>query len=130
MYINDLPPALSLETLREVTARDTVYQGLMVAVKEGRKLTDRSTIPYMSVWTELVELEGLLSRGEKIVIPEGRHKDHDMELRDWVVDLGHSAHQGENATKRQLRLTLWFPGMDKQWRGGSGPACHAMPGQR
>ena len=36
-----------------------------------------------------------------------------MELRDWVVDLGHSAHQGEDATKRQLRVRLWFPGMDK-----------------
>ena len=85
----------------------------MVAVKKGRKPTDRDMIPYMSVWTELGVLEGLLCRGEKIVIPEGRHKDHDVELRDWVVDLGHSAHQGEDATKRQLRLRLWFPGMDK-----------------
>ena len=30
-----------------------------------------------------------------------------------MVDLGHSAHQGVNATKRQLRLRLWFPGMDR-----------------
>ena len=29
------------------------------------------------------------------------------------MDLGHSAHQGEDTTKRQLRLRLWFPGMDK-----------------
>ena len=36
-----------------------------------------------------------------------------MELRDWVGDLGHSAHQGEDATKRQRRLRLWFPGMGK-----------------
>ena len=34
-------------------------------------------------------------------------------LRDWVVDLGHSAHQGVDTTKRQLRVRLWFPGMDK-----------------
>ena len=50
-------------------------------------------------------------RGERIVIPEGRCATNDMALRDWVVDLGHSAHQG--VTKRQLRVRLWFPGMDK-----------------
>ena len=37
VYINDLPPALSLETLREVVAQDTVYQELMEAVKKGKK---------------------------------------------------------------------------------------------
>ena len=92
VYINDLPPALSLEMLREVAAQDPVYQGLMEAVKKGRKPKDRSMTPYMSVWTELGVLEGLLCRGEKIVIPEGRHKDNDVELRDWVVDLRRSAH--------------------------------------
>ena len=30
-----------------------------------------------------------------------------------MVHLGHSAHQGVDATKRQLRLRLWLPGMDK-----------------
>ena len=29
-----------------------------------------------------------------------------------MVDLGHSAHQGVDATKRQLRVRLWFPGID------------------
>ena len=45
VYINDLPPALSLETLREVAAQDMVYQGLMDAVKKGRKPKDSSMIP-------------------------------------------------------------------------------------
>ena len=31
----------------------------------------------------------------------------------WVVELGHSGHMGINATKRLLRMRLWFPGMDK-----------------
>ena len=38
---------------------------------------------------------------------------NNVALRDWVVDLGYSAHQGVDATKRQLRVRLWFPGMDK-----------------
>ena len=55
----------------------------------------------------------LLCRGERIVIPEGRHEKNDMELRDWVVDIGHSAQKGVDATKRQFRVSLWFPGMDR-----------------
>ena len=34
-------------------------------------------------------------------------------MREWVVDLGHSGHMGSAATKRLLRLRVWFPGMDK-----------------
>ena len=36
-----------------------------------------------------------------------------MALRDWVIDSGYSEHQGVDATKRQLRVRLWFPGIDK-----------------
>ena len=36
-----------------------------------------------------------------------------MLLRKWVVDMGPSAHHGMNAIKRQLRVRLWIPGMDK-----------------
>ena len=58
-------------------------------------------------------VEELVGRGGIIVIPEGRHQKNDMELRDGEVDIGHSAHQGVDATKRQLRVRLWFPGMDR-----------------
>ena len=52
-------------------------------MKKSRKPTDRSRIPYTRVWTEQGVREGLLCKGEEIVIPEGWHKDHDVELRDW-----------------------------------------------
>ena len=45
VFIADLPPALSLEVLKEVAAQDRVYQELIVAVKEGRKPTDRDMVP-------------------------------------------------------------------------------------
>ena len=35
-----------------------------------------------------------------------------MELREGVVDIRHSAHQGVETTKRQFRVRLCFPGMD------------------
>ena len=50
-----------------------------------------------------------------------------MALREWVVDLGHSVHKGVDATKRQLRVRLWFPGMDRavERRVSSCLACQA-----
>ena len=48
------------------------------------------------------------------MIPEGRVAGDQTTLREWVVDLGHSAHQGIDATKRLLRHRLWFPGMDRE----------------
>ena len=49
----DLPPALSMEVLREVADRDKVYQKLKAAVKEGKKPKDRDLVPYTAVWEEL-----------------------------------------------------------------------------
>ena len=62
VFIADLPPELPLEVLREVAAQDEVYQRLKVAVKQGRKPTDRDMVPYMAVWEELGVLEELLCR--------------------------------------------------------------------
>ena len=109
----DLPPALSMEVLREVAEQDEIYQKLKAAVKEGKKPKDRDLVPYMAVWEELAVIEELVCRGERIIIPEGQCTTNNVALREWVVDLGHSAHQGMDATKRQLRVRLWFPGMDR-----------------
>ena len=79
---------------------------------KGKKPTDRDLVPCVAVWGEFKVIEELVCRGERIVIPEGLCTKN-VALRDWVVNLGHSAHQGVDATKRQLRVRLWFPGMDK-----------------
>ena len=47
------------------------------------------------------------------MIPQGNLPEDEGNLREWVVDLGHSGHLDTAATKRLLRLRLWFPGMDK-----------------
>ena len=61
--------------------------------------------PSLSIEMVQEVVQGLVCRGETLVIPEGRHCRYDVPLREWV-----GAHQGENATKRQLRVRLWFPG--------------------
>ena len=86
VLIANLPQALQPEVLREVVARDKAYQRLMEAMKKDRKDTDRDKVPYKAVRRELGVLEERLSRRERIVIPEGRHKDYDMDLREVVAE--------------------------------------------
>ena len=127
VFIADLLPALSLEVLKEVAGRDEVYQRLMVAVKQGRKPKDQDMVPYMAVWEELGVVEELLCRGERIVILEGRYEKYDVELRDWVVDIGRSAHQGRPPPRGSSGSDSGSQGWTGPWRGESAPACPAKP---
>ena len=126
----DLPPALTAEMIRKAVKEDKVYRDLKESVRSGNKSTDPRLGPYMSVFPELAVIKGLVTRGERIVIPEGRVAGEEATLREWVVDLGHSAHQGVDATKRLLRLRLWFPGMDHEVErivGGCLPCQASVP---
>ena len=66
------------------------------------------------------------------MIPEDRVAGEETTVREWVVDLGHSAHQGVDATKRLLHLRLCFPGMDykiERILGGYLPCQASVPPQ-
>ena len=69
--------------------------------------------------------EGRAERHQDEGDGDDEHQGQGDELRDWVVDIGHSAHQGVEATKRQLRVRLLFPGMDRVVEH-----LPAMPSQR
>ena len=75
----------------------------------------------MSVFPELAVIKGLVIQGERIVVPEDRVAGEETTLREWEVDLGHFEYQDVDATKRLLRLRLWFPGMDHEVERGVSP---------
>ena len=60
--------------------------------------------PYTSLISELSVINGLLLRGERLVIPK--------KLQKKIVDAVHEGHQGITKTKSLLRSRVWFPGMD------------------
>ena len=113
MILSDLPPALTEKKIQEVAQKDEKYQQLKSAVQAGKKPDDPNLTAYTSVWNELAVINGLICRGERLVIPQGDLSEDEGTLREWVVDLGHSGHMGMAATKRLLRQRLWFPGMDR-----------------
>ena len=61
---------------------------------------------YRSVRFELNEYDGLVLRGNRIVMP--------VVLREYVVKLAHEGHQGISKTKQRLRSKVWWPSMDKE----------------
>ena len=115
VIFTDLPTAVSEEIIKEAGHKDPTYKAVMQAVKEGRKPVDRSLKQYTnaSVWPELSVIDDILCRGERIVVPSAHLPQYGGNIRDWVVEIGHSSHMGMNTTKRLLRHRLWFPEMDK-----------------
>ncbi|KAG1699379.1 hypothetical protein GQR58_005524 [Nymphon striatum] len=61
---------------------------------------------YRVLKEELSEIDGILLRGDRIVIPKS--------LRSRVVAIAHEGHQGVVKTKSLLRTKVWWPGMDKE----------------
>ena len=57
-------------------------------------------VGYTSVWKELSVMEEIVCFEERIVILDSSLPQHEVGLRDWLVDLGHSTHQEVDAIKR------------------------------
>ena len=61
---------------------------------------------YRSISTELNEVDGVLLRGNKLVIPRV--------LRQRVIELAHEGHMGIVKCKQRLRTKVWWPGIDRE----------------
>lgn len=62
--------------------------------------------PFVKIIVELsVCGEGLISRGEKCIPPQGLHFE--------LFKFAHEGHLGQTLTKRRLRENYWCPGMDQ-----------------
>ena len=79
-------------------------QSIVKALTENS--LSRCSMAYQSIATELSQVDGVLLRGQRIVIPAS--------LRNRVVELAHEGHQGIVKTKQRLRSKVWWPGIDKQ----------------
>ena len=63
--------ALTLDMLQEAVGRDPDYQDLIDKIRAGQKPYTASALhEYRNVWQELRMLDGLVMRGDKIVIPQ------------------------------------------------------------
>lgn len=94
-------------TWTESVAQSRQCEEIRVVLEAVRKNDFGScTTSYKSVSTELWDVQGVLLRGSRIVMPGS--------LRDKVIQLVHERHQGIVKTKQRLRTKVWWPGIDSQ----------------
>ena len=107
IYVNrvvddHLPPAVTRDVLREATAQDDTLRKVMQDLERGQ--CRKGLTGYEQVFAEICEVDGMLMRGEQLIIPK--------ELQAVVVQIAHEAHFGYDKTLNILRQDTWFPGIE------------------
>ena len=106
IYVNRLveeqiPRAVTKEMLTSETSKDKELTQLMEDISRG--VCRNSLTRFSRVFEELSTVDGLVVRGEQLVIPKG--------LQAIVIQLAHEGHMGYEKTLNTLRQSVWFPGM-------------------
>ncbi|XP_062535632.1 uncharacterized protein K02A2.6-like [Armigeres subalbatus] len=99
------PAALTIEEIEAATKSDDELQAVKDAIFSGHWDSVPAEFRTATIKDDLTTFGELVLRGDRIVIPK--------ELRDKLIELAHSGHQGCTAMKAQLRAKIWFPLMDK-----------------
>ena len=102
----------SLAKIKAATALDetlvTLRQTILNGWPEHRAEVDQSIRSYFDYRDEMSVHDGVILRGERIVIPQT--------LRSEVKNSVHVGHMGINSCLRRARETLFWPGMSKDIR--------------
>ena len=96
--------AVTLPILAEYT--DKEYKQLLEDVQKGQmSVTTTKLTGIKECFAELSVNQGILLRGERLLIP--------TKLRPDVLEAAHEGCPGGDSMLRQLRMDVWWPGMDK-----------------
>ena len=106
---DDLPDAVTLPMIQAATAQVPVLQKLLQCIKKGYIGSDPALKPYRPLFQELSHSNGVILRGDRLVIPDIEFMPGAGSLRQVIVDLAHEGHQGVVKCKQLLRSRLWFP---------------------
>ena len=103
---NAVPPAVTLQGVKDATAADeTLHHLARVIATQKWHEAGKDVSQYQQIKQELSVSNGVILRGTHIIVPE--------KLRGRMIMLAHSGHQGIVKTKRFLRDSVWFPGIDR-----------------
>ena len=102
------PPRL--REIQQKTATDPELQTVMQIITDGwpehRSQADPRARPYFDVQDELTIIDGILYKGQRIIIPAS--------LRKSALTMLHAAHQGIVKTKQLARDLLYWPAINGQ----------------
>jgi hypothetical protein len=96
-----------MEEIREATAADPVLQAVQSIIQNGwpekRQQCDSKTLAYWNFRDELSVVDGILLKGEKVIIPKS--------LQSEMLQKVHTSHLGMEKCKQRARNVLFWPGM-------------------
>ena len=100
--VEEVSEAVTLPVLQHYTKEDNDLVKLMDNLKKGRKTELKD---YEQCWTELSLSQGVVMRGERIIIP--------TKLRPDVIAAAHEGCPGRESMLRQMRMSVWWPGISR-----------------
>ena len=111
MVINSFPITdTKLTIMKEETAKDTQLTKVIQTIKDGwpdnKHSLPKGVEEFWNFRSELSVLDGLLFRGEKLVVPKA--------LRQEMLTRIHTGHLGIEKCKRRARDVLFWPRMNAQ----------------
>lgn len=98
-----------IKEIRELQPKDPACQQITVYCQSGWPHKDSipdAVKPYLPVAAELSEVDSLLMRGSRIVIPPPLHKE--------ILGCLHSSHQGITKCRERARQSVWWPGISQE----------------
>lgn len=104
--------AIDLNEIEQATKADRNLKVVMKCVDTNEWKVSKDPVieaekkKYQPFHEEFSNIDGLLIRGTKVVIPQS--------LRPRFLELAHEGHPGETVMKRRLRDRVWWPGMDRE----------------
>lgn len=103
-------PDLKMDRLRDELEKDPESRSLKKIIMDGfpdSKLEMPNTLqPFWCVREHLRVVDGLILKGERLVIPKS--------LRKVVLQDLHASHQGQERTKRRARQVVYWPGLNNE----------------
>ena len=108
LVTHSVPKALTLQEVQMATEKDPSLQLLIPMIISGDVAQVKSnpeTKMFSQVFPELCMAQGVIMRGNQIVIPSS--------IQSRVLDICHEAHLGIVKSKQLLRSKVWFHGIDK-----------------
>ena len=113
-------PAMTLEQMREATAKDPELSVILKEKKTGKRSQQTSKGLYDKIWEDLREREGVLLKGVQMVVPK--------ELQAQAIALAHKGHMQTDGTMWQLSGSVtcarryrhtWHPANARRQRPGT-----------
>ena len=110
----DSARAITHDDIKLTASKDPIYKQLLKCIQTGQSGNKAiKDAGYHRVWQELCEEDGVIMKGNKIVIPDAEQFPGSGNLRTRTLDVAHEGHHGISSLKSYLRSIAWFPGMDK-----------------